>query len=108
MASPKTIAAKLGAEQRAEATRKALLERLAKTYPSLPRKSSRWIGRTKGLPFSRCVLKRVIPLQHDQSSVFVLLQPTKGWVHKKRATPELLRVFFPSLPENLAAAMLGN
>jgi len=108
MASPKTVAARLGAEARAEATRQQVATEYAKTHPSLPLTSRRWSGRTKGLPYSRFMLKDATPAVHGRASLLLLKHPTKRKAHIKVATPELLRVFFPSLPENLAAAMLGH
>lgn len=108
MASLNTIKAKLGAEMRAEKVRKAMQEEVAKTHPSLPKTSHKWVGRTKGLPFSRTLLVGSVPALPGAPALLTLAHPTRGRVHQKAATPELLRVFFPSIPENLAAAMLGH
>lgn len=108
MASPNTIRAKLGAQKRAEVTRKAVAEQYAKSHPSLPRKASRWIGRNKGMPFSRMMLKDTVPALPGRPAMLVLVHPTRKTAWIKTATPALLSVFFPSIPDNLAAAMLGH
>ena len=108
MASMKTIMAKLGAEKRAEEVRKSVSEEYAKSHPSIPRNSSRWMGRNKGLPFSRMLLKDTIPAQARRPAQLVLVHPTRNTSHVKLATPAMLAVFFPSIPENLAAIMLGH
>ena len=108
MASVSTIYVKLGVEMRAEATRKAMQEKVAETHPSKPKTSHKWVGRTKGLPFSRTLLVDSIPAVTGAPALLTLAHPTRGRVHTKPATPDLLRVFFPAIPENLAAAMLGH
>lgn len=108
MASPRTIKAKLEAENRSQVAQQEAVERYAKTHPSLPRTSRRWVGRSKGIPFSKTLLIDTVAAQPGKPATLVLKHPTRGRVHRKHATAALLSVFFPSLPENLAAAMLGH
>ena len=84
--------------------------KLDETHPSLLRTSMRWIGRTKGLPYSRCLLKNFTPCvlgQQGKPAKITLKHPTKGRTFTKVCTPQLLQLFFPALPPNLASAMLG-
>ena len=66
------------------------------------------IARTKGPPFSRFKLLEVVPTAYNLPSVLVLKHPTKGHVIRKRATEMLLHVFFPRLPDNLRAGLMGT
>jgi|TARA_R100000049_G_C1931718_1_gene75645 hypothetical protein len=110
MASPKTIRERLRVEKIAAEVQAECEARYAKTHPSLPRTSRRHMAGTKGLPFSRCKLIDTTPAQPGKPAVFHLKHPTRGTggVFTKTATPQLLRTFFPSLPDNLAAFMLGR
>lgn len=107
MASPNTIARNKAIDERAAAVREEVAARYAKSHPSKPRTSSRWLGGNKGLPFSRMVLKDTIPGTHGMPAHVVLHHPTRGGMVKKVLTPDLMRVFFPSMPEPLARQMLG-
>lgn len=107
MASPNTIKVKTDIAARAAVVRAATEEKFAETHPSLPRKSHRWMGRTKGLPFSRMVLKHIVHGVVGRPAQLVLTHPTRGSRAVRMATPDLLRVFFPSLPPEMSAAMLG-
>ena len=73
------------------------------------RTSSRWLGRTKGMPYSRCQLLGTfdIPVE-GAGKALALYHPTRGRMHVKRATPELLDVYYPSLPDNIRGYMLGR
>lgn len=71
----------------------------------IARTSTRWLCRTRGKPFSRCQL--VDTVQMRRGTALVLSHPTRGRTHVRRATPELLDVFYPSLPCNLMSHMLG-
>lgn len=90
--------------------RRAVERRAGKPEPgTIQRTSYRYVGnRTKGLPFSRCKLAAMTPGSPGRPAVLLLEHPTKGRAHAKQATAELLQVFFPRLPENLAASMLGH
>lgn len=68
--------------------------------------SRRFRGRTKGLPYSRTMLVGT-KMRAGKPALLRLRHPTRGTVHVKPATPELLRVFFPSLPDGLYGPMLG-
>lgn len=107
MASPKTIKVKADIAARAAVVCQATEEKFAESHPSLPRKSHRWIGRTKGLPFSRMVLKHIVHGVLGRPAQLVLTHPTRATKAVRMATPDLLRVFFPSLPPEMSAAMLG-
>ena len=105
MASPSTVAFKEAVEARAAVVRAAAQEEVSKTHPSLPRTSSRWIGRTRGAPFRNFKLVTV-EHRHGKPSVLVLKHPRQKFIKLKVATPDLLSVFFPALPEPLSRAML--
>lgn len=110
MASPKTLRVNAGIEARAAEVRKQAQEAVAQSHPSKPRTSVRWLGRrTKGLPFSRMKLVEVAPATgRGRPSIFAMKHPTRGGgVRIRPATPLLVDVFFPALPENLRASMLG-
>lgn len=68
--------------------------------------SKRFRGRTKGLPYSRMSLAGM-QMRDGEPAILRLQHPTRGTTHVKHATPELLRVFFPSLPDALYGPMLG-
>lgn len=100
-----TLIGKRAAEKRA-----ALLEEYTeKGYGPVRRTSTRWMGvRTKGLPFSKCVVKNVIPGMQGTRGAIVVQSPTRRrGQHTLPATPENLRLFMPQLPPALTAAMLG-
>ena len=105
MASPKTIAFNQAVEERAAVVRASVQEEISKTHPSLPRTSSRWIGRNKGAPFSNF---KFLNVHHfvGKPSVLVLKHPRQKHSILKAATRELLAVFFPALPDELSRAML--
>ncbi|WP_191569126.1 hypothetical protein [Paracoccus yeei] len=110
MASINTLRVKEGIESRAAEVRKRVQEEVAKSHPSKPLTSVRWLGRrTKGLPFSRMKLVDVAPATgRGRPAIFALKHPTRGGgVRIRPATPLLVDVFFPALPENLRASMLG-
>lgn len=97
-------------DARAAETRARLLEDYkAKGYGPMPRTSSRWMApRTKGLPFSKCVVKDVIPGMPGRPGVIVVQSPTRRRsAHHLAATEDHLRMFLPQLPPALTAAMLG-
>lgn len=74
---------------------------------TIERTSIRWVGaRTKGKDFSRCQLVDTIEMRGG--TALVMSHPTRGKKHIRRATPALLDVFFPSLPDNLRNHMLGR
>ena len=98
-------------DARAAATRQRVeAEYAEKGYGPMPRTSFRWIGRrTKGLPFSRMVVKNVVPGVQGMPGVIVAAHPTKKRALKHLpATPAMLEIFMPSLPGHLTAAMLGT
>jgi hypothetical protein len=72
--------------------------------------SRRHLKRTKGLPFSRCVMKEVIPGKPGTPAGLLLFHPTKNKYHVKMATPALLDVFYPGIGKNpvFAASLLGH
>lgn len=94
----------------AETRQRVLEEAIADGYGPKPRTSFRWLGRrTKGLPFSRMVVERVIPGVQGMPGVIVARHPTKKRGLKKLpATQAMLEIFMPSLPGSLTAAMLGT
>lgn len=89
--------------------RRAAERRAGKLLPGPVDLTSRRHARykTKGSPFSRCVLVGTTPGTPGLPAMLTLKHPTKGTVHTKPATPGLLAVFFPALPDNLASSMLG-
>lgn len=84
--------------------------RLGGTY--VERTSIRHMNlRTKGMPYSRCLLADMRPSPMPGTpGVLKLKHPTKGRVHYLKATPELLAVFYPGIQANpmLASVLLGN
>lgn len=65
------------------------------------RTSTRWRGRTKGLPFSRCLLKHVIPAHPARGPASLFLKhPTRGRMHVRTVTPQLAEVFYPGAAAN--------
>ncbi len=108
MASIRTLALKARLARRAAETQQRLNEQYEKTHPSKRRTSSRWMGRTKGLPYSRFMLKDFEPAQNGKPARLFLVHPTKAKAGWKTATPGLIQVFYPSLPPHLADAMLGH
>lgn len=69
--------------------------------------STRWIGRTKGQPYSRCVLKDVKLQLHGPAKMLVE-HPTRPTSRKSlRATPRLVDLFYPTMPENFRNSLLG-
>lgn len=105
MASPNTLMMKRRIE---ESATKIVAEIVAERAEFKPRTSHRWMGRTKGLPFSRMKLIDTIPQEPGKAALLVVDHPTRRRGRKNlTATPELLRVFYPSLPAPLADAMLG-
>ncbi len=104
MSYQKTTGKTRRAEQQAKV---AALFESGEATPS-PRRSRRWVGRTKGRAFSRCQLIETIPALPGQPAVFLVQHPTKGRIHAVAATPESLSVFAPSLPAKFAAVMLGQ
>lgn len=109
MASPRTMGLNARLSASSAETRKRVAEEVAKSHPSKPRTSIRWLGRrTKGMPFSRMKLVEVMPSPGSgRPATFVLDHPTRKTAHRKPATPQLVDVFFPSIPENLRRDMLG-
>lgn len=98
-------------DARAAETRKRVEADYAENgYGPMPRTSYRWIGRrTKGLPYSRMVVKNVIPGMHGTPGVIVVRHPTKRRGLKVLpANATMLEIFMPSLPGSLTAAMLGT
>ena len=106
MASPKTIQLKADAAARSTARWVEIHAAYAESHPSLPLTSTRHLGRTKGLPYSRFVL---LSVQHVAGAParLMLKNCTRGRVIVKRATKELMNVFFPHLPDALRWRMLG-
>jgi len=77
--------------------------------PSPTPTSTKWLGRTKGMPFSRMILRDVAPGSRGRPALLLLDHPTRKTGAKvRRATPALLDVFFPSIPDNFRASMLGH
>jgi hypothetical protein len=72
--------------------------------------SRRHLSRSKGKPFSRCLIKNVAPGMSGVPATFVLFHPTKGNYHVKKATPALLDVFYPGIGSqpDFANALLGR
>lgn len=89
--------------------RRAAERRMGKPVPGPVALTSRrhMLRKTKGMPFSRCQLAATTPGAPGRPAILVLEHPTKGTVHAKPASRGLLAVFFPALPDNLAASMLG-
>ena len=78
-------------------------------YCPVMRTGVRWIGaRTKGMPFSRHILKSMTLGQPGQPSVLSVEHPTKGYRKSLTATPALIALFYPSMPPHLQAVMLGH
>lgn len=74
------------------------------------RNAERRATRTKGKAFSRCRLVSVHPGAPEigQPGAFTVEHPTRGKRHTIAATVETMRVFMPSAPKTLRAAMLGR
>lgn len=76
------------------------------------RTSSRWTAvRNKGLPFSRHVLKALVPALPGQPGTLVLSHPTRGGKPKfMKVTPALAAVFYPGIAGNpfLSSMVFGN
>jgi hypothetical protein len=108
VAAPQTWRERMKAvDERAAATRAAVeAEYAERGYGPVTRASTRWMGRTKGLPFSRMKLVQVLH-NPGKPSMLVLRSYTRKTGHIKQATPALLQQFFPSLPPQLSAQMLG-
>lgn len=98
-------------DARAAEKRKLVLEQaITDGYGPKSRTSVRWMGRrTKGLPFSRMIVEKVVPGVHGLPGVIFARHPTrKRGIKKIVATPAMLEIFMPSLPGSLTAAMLGT
>lgn len=92
--------------------RRAAERRVDKPEPGeVQRTSIKHMGRkTKGMPYSRMILRDVTPsdLRTGSPAVFHLKHPTRRTTVSKPATPYLIELFMPGLPENLAQGMLGR
>lgn len=90
--------------------RRAKERRSKKPVPaSIERTSMRWIGRTKGQPYSRQKLLRVIAAKPGAPARFVTASHTRGGAANTIiATAANIDWFFPSLPDNMRAALLGQ
>ena len=75
----------------------------------MPRTGVRWMGRrTKGLPYSRMLVEKVVPGMNGLPGLIYAKHPTrKTGLKKLVATPAILETFMPSLPASLSASMLG-
>jgi len=69
--------------------------------------STRWLGRTKGQPYSRMMLKDTIPGRPGRPATLKLIHPTRRTGRYIQATPRLVDLFFPAIPDNFRASMLG-
>lgn len=94
-------------QQRRAEERRAGKPAPATIQPTSVRKLGR---RTKGLPFSRCVLTDMTPFAsaYRTPALLHLKHATRKTTHVKQATPALLSVFFPALPPAMADALLGR
>ena len=91
--------------------RRAKERRAAKPQPGpVELTSRRHLKRTKGLPFSRCVMKQMAPGMPGKPATFVLFHPTRNKFHVKRATPALIDVFYPGIGKmpGLEDSLLGR
>lgn len=98
-------------QQRRQAERKAVkLESFeSKKQPSSQRTSSRWLGRTKGMPFSNSTLERIIPSSMGIPAQFVTSSNTRNTAGRViRATNETIGWFFTSIPDSMRQALLGK
>ena len=89
--------------------RRANERRATKMPPGeISRTSGRWLGRTKGYPFSRQKLVRIEPAKPGKPAVFHTRSNTRRSCPRPvKATVHTVDWFFPSLPENMKQAMLG-
>lgn len=109
MASPKTLSLNAALAERSAEVRKRIQDEVAQSHPSKPRTSIRWLGRrTKGMPFSRMKLVDVQPSAGPgRPAIFNMQHPTRNTTHRKPATPPLVDLFFPAIPDNLRQSLLG-
>lgn len=72
--------------------------------------SRRWLARrTKGQPYGRVTLVDVTPGRRGVPAVFHVDHPTRRTARRTLvATPSLVDVFFPSVPDGLRASLLGH
>ena len=93
----------------ADIRQRVLEEHTAKGYGPMPRTGVRWMGRrTKGLPYSRMLVEKVVPGMNGLPGLIYAKHPTrKTGLKKLVATPAILETFMPSLPASLSASMLG-
>ena len=85
-------------------------ERLANKQGAIEiqRTSSRWMGRTKGQPYSRMKLVDVIAASKGKPAQFILRHFTKKrGVQTVTATPHNIDLFFRGLDPSMRSYMLG-
>jgi hypothetical protein len=83
--------------------------RKAEMTEYVPRTSPRWLGRTKGQPYSRCKMLSFIPSRKPgEPGRFILKHPTRRGRQVVPATPELIEQFVPAAPLDMRNAMLGR
>lgn len=81
--------------------------RMGKLAPSsTPRTSMRWVGRTKGKPYSTFKLLSVAPSKSGQPARMTLKSPRSGIKHMD-VTPENLRTFFMGFEPEYERHLLG-
>ena len=93
----------------AETRARVQAELTEKGYGPKPRTASKWmVPRTKGQPYSRCVVKQVIPGVPGTPGQIIVKSPTRRTkLHTLPPTEANLMMFLPSLPPALTGAMLG-
>lgn len=83
--------------------------RRAKKMPAgnVARTSFRWVGRTKGQPYSRQKVTEIIPAKSGVPATFVCQSHTRSSSSRVNASAQNIEWFMPNLPDNLRAALLG-
>ena len=76
---------------------------------TVSRTSIKWMGRkTKGLPYSRSKVISIVPSSSGRPARFFFGSHTRKSFTHVEATPSIIDVVFPNLPENMKAAMMGR
>jgi len=88
--------------------RRATERRADKPEPeAISRTSLKWLGRTKGEPFSRMKLTSITPAQIGVPAVFNIRGYTTNKVHKIKATLANIDWFVKGLPDPMKRQMAG-
>jgi len=88
--------------------RRATERRADKPEPeSIVRTSLKWLGRTKGEPFSRMKLVNITPAKIGTPAVFNIRGYTTNKVHKMKATLANIDWFVKGLPDPMKRQMAG-